>query len=187
MLGETTYSLFECLGVLTGLAYLFLAVYQRRECWIFYIVSAFAYVPVLAHQQLYLYAGMQFFFAASGAYGWHAWGKSPAQELAVHRIPVLLHVRWIAFGLLVSACFAEFLSQFGGFWNAWGDALMSIFSLIATLLTARKILEGWHYWVAVNVLAVTLYAWKEMWPTTLLYFVYLVSSAYGARRWSEKG
>ena len=185
MMPDSAYSMLEYAGVATGLLYLVLAIYQRRECWGFYVISAIAYFPVMAHQDLYLYAGMQFFFAASGIYGWYKWGREAAQPFQVGTIGTAVHFRWIVAGLLLSMGFADYLSLFGGFWNALADALLSTFSLIATLLTARKILAGWHYWIAVNVLAVALYAYKAMWPTTLLYSIYLLSSIYGVRRWQR--
>lgn len=180
------YQALEYLGVGTGLLYLGFAIYQRRICWVFYIVSAFSYIPVMAHEGLYLYSAMQLFFAATGAYGWWSWGKSAGERFSVQNLSVAEHVRYIVGGVALSALFLIYLAQLGSFWNAFADSLMSIFSLIATFLTARKLLDGWRYWVAVNVLAVTTYVLKGMWPTALLYSVYLVSSAYGVWHWGKE-
>lgn len=182
---ENIYRTYEYLGVVSGLIYLAYVIYQRRECWIFYILSAVAYLPVMANQGMYLYAAMQVLFAAGGIYGWWTWGKSSDAAVVVHRGTKKLHVIVVCLGFLAAALLTLFLRQLVPVWNAVADALISVFSLLATILTARKLLESWQYWIAVNIVATAVYAAMSLIPTSFLYAVYLVFSIYGYREWKK--
>jgi nicotinamide mononucleotide transporter len=53
------------------------------------------------------------------------------------------------------------------------------------LLLARKRVENWPVWLAVNGLSVVLFLRAGLWPTALLYAVYAALSAWGWLRWSR--
>jgi nicotinamide mononucleotide transporter len=65
------------------------------------------------------------------------------------------------------------------------DASISILSLIAQSLMAKKILECWMIWISVDAMAVGVYAVKHLYPTTILYTVFLVLAALGYKEWKK--
>jgi len=60
-----------------------------------------------------------------------------------------------------------------------------VLSLIAQWLMARKILESWVFWIAVDALAIGLYAVKGLYPTTALYTVFLALAITGFFQWKR--
>ena len=58
-------------------------------------------------------------------------------------------------------------------------------SLAAQYLIARKVLENWLYWIAVDVLGIGVYAYKSLYVTSGLYMVFLVLATLGWFTWRK--
>ena len=69
-------SLMEVCAVGLAVAYVLLAIYQRRLCWIAAIASAALYIVIFWQVQLYLEAALQVFYIAMAIYGWFAWSRT---------------------------------------------------------------------------------------------------------------
>ena len=65
------------------------------------------------------------------------------------------------------------------------DAAVLTLSLAATYGQARKLLESWWLWIAVDVLSVPLYVRRGLYPTAAVYLVFLVLCVGGLRAWSR--
>jgi len=65
----------------------------------------------------------------------------------------------------------------------WWDAGIAAASVAAQVLQARRRIESWWLWIAVDVVSVPLYAVKGLWFTTALYVVLLVISVAGLIDW----
>ncbi|MGB9108857.1 MAG: nicotinamide mononucleotide transporter family protein, partial [Telluria sp.] len=65
------------------------------------------------------------------------------------------------------------------------DGFLTAGSLLGTLLAARKKVENWHVWIAVDVLYVGLYVYKGLHLTAVLYAVFVVMAALGLRTWAQ--
>ena len=68
-------SFLEVCAVILALAYVILAIFQRRLCWIAAIASASLYILIFWQVRLYLEAALQVFYIAMAVYGWLAWQK----------------------------------------------------------------------------------------------------------------
>lgn len=63
------------------------------------------------------------------------------------------------------------------------DALTTVLSVIAQFLLARRYVQSWLVWIAVDVLAIAIYLSKGLYPTATLYLVFLVLAVIGLRAW----
>ena len=63
------------------------------------------------------------------------------------------------------------------------DALPTVASITGQILLARKRLETWPVWLAVNLFSVGLFAYKALWLTAVLYAVFALLSVWGWRAW----
>ena len=63
------------------------------------------------------------------------------------------------------------------------DAGVAILSVVAQILMSRRLLENWLLWIAVDVLAIGLYAAKGLQLTALLYVIFLALSLWGLLDW----
>ena len=65
------------------------------------------------------------------------------------------------------------------------DAFIATLGIIATWMLARKILFNWIIWIVSDSCAVILYISRDMWPTALLYVIYLGMAFYGYFSWKR--
>ncbi|HYF61502.1 MAG TPA: nicotinamide riboside transporter PnuC, partial [Herpetosiphonaceae bacterium] len=70
---------------------------------------------------------------------------------------------------------------------AYLDALTTIMSFVATILMARKRIECWVYWIAVDVIGIGLYYAKDVKFIALLYVIFLALAIAGLFAWIGKG
>jgi nicotinamide mononucleotide transporter len=63
------------------------------------------------------------------------------------------------------------------------DASVLVLSLVATYAQAEKVVESWWLWIAVDVISVPLYVARALYPTALLYALFLVLCVLGLREW----
>jgi nicotinamide mononucleotide transporter len=66
------------------------------------------------------------------------------------------------------------------------DALTTCGSIVATYLLARKLLESWYVWIAVDVVYVPLYLSRELVLTAVLYAGFLVLCVLGLAEWRRR-
>jgi nicotinamide mononucleotide transporter len=181
----TTY--LELLGVATGFLCVALTVRQNIWCWPIGIVSAVAYAFLFWTQRLYADAYLQVFFIGTSGYGWAWWlrggpnhSRAPVSSLSAQQ-------RWIwgvatLFAVVtVGGLHARFTNADLPYW----DALTSGTSVTAQLLMMRKKAECWPLWIGVDVLSVGIYVYKSLFPTAVLYALFLVLAALGWLEWNQ--
>ena len=64
----------------------------------------------------------------------------------------------------------------------WDASILGL-SIVAQFLLARRRLENWLVWIAVDLLAIGLYWTKDLYPTAALYFVFLILATVGYFNW----
>ena len=171
----------------TGFACVWLA--ARESFWNFpvAIVSCGLYVLVYQQTQLYSDRNLQGFFIALNAYGWYAWryggrGRAP---LAVGRTTPAEWLGSALFAAAYTAGFGYYLRHHTDAAFPYLDSLTTGVSLAAQFLMMRKRLENWLLWLAVDAVYVPMLWAKGLYPTSLLYALYLALAAYGYWQWRK--
>lgn len=177
----------EAIGVVAGLGYVVFAIRESAWCWPSGIVSALAYVVFFQQQRLPGQSALQAMLAGVCVYGWWHWrrGDRTSGRLLVARAPkrVLLATGAaaafgvVAIGLLLRQT-TESVAPFV-------DGGLVAASLAAQWMAARKWLENWLVWIAVNVVSVALFVSQGHGLTTGLYLLYLLMAFVGFRSWSR--
>ena len=174
----------ESCAVALALAYVLLAVYQHRWCWIAAILSALLYIVIFWRVQLYLEAILQCFYIGMAAYGWFAWGKSQANpDRPITTWPWHFHLRSCAAVLTLSLLLGSMMMRWTDAAAPFIDAATTVSALLATWLVAQKILENWLYWIVIDVASVWLYLSRDLSLTAALFAGYVVLAAFGYRTW----
>jgi nicotinamide mononucleotide transporter len=65
------------------------------------------------------------------------------------------------------------------------DSFITSLSIIATWMLARKIYEHWYLWIAVNTVSSLIFMTRGLYPTVILYLVYLAMSFIGLKKWKR--
>jgi nicotinamide mononucleotide transporter len=154
--------------------------------WPLAIASSALYALLFADARLYGEAGLQGFFIVVSVWGWHRWLRGTEAGGGPLRVrPMPGHERWItALATLVAwPALALLLTRGTDSDVPWLDALPTVASVTGQWLLARKRVEAWAVWLAVNVFSVGLFAYKALWLTALLYAVFAVLSVAGWQAW----
>ena len=157
--------------------------------WPLAIASSLMYALLFADAKLYGEAGLQFVFVAVALWGWWQWLRGTGADgapLVVHRLsrrawaPVIgaTLAGWVGLALLLDHATDSPVP--------WFDALPTAASITGQLLLARKCLENWPTWLAVNIVSVALFAHKALWLTAVLYALFAVLSVVGWRVWQRR-
>jgi nicotinamide mononucleotide transporter len=176
----------EWIAVALALAYLVLAVRQHIACWVFAATSSAVFLWIFARAGLDMQAALQVFYIAMAAYGWHSWrgGAAPAQTARpVTSWPALRHLAAIVAIVLISVANGALASREGFAIVPYLDALTAWGSVFATWLVARKVLENWLYWIALDLTAAGLYWSQGLFATALLFVLYSGIAVQGYRSW----
>jgi nicotinamide mononucleotide transporter len=65
------------------------------------------------------------------------------------------------------------------------DSFITSLSIVATWMLARKIYEHWFLWIAVNLASSAIFIARGLYPTVILYLVYLSMSFVGLKEWKR--
>jgi nicotinamide mononucleotide transporter len=184
LLGFSTTPL-ELLSFVLSVMTVLLNIRRNHWAWLFAIISSAAYGIVFFDARLYGDAGLQGVFIAASVWGWYEWLRGAGgKPLVVTRLDRAgwtgSLLGWAAgFGLLWA-----FLHAYTDTDVPHIDGFLTAGSLVGQLLTARKKVESWHTWIAVDVLYVGLYVYKGLHLTAVLYALFVVLAVLGLRAWS---
>ena len=177
----------ELVAVALGLANIVLLV--RRSIWNypFGLAMVTLYAAIFAQAKLYSDAILQVFFFAVQLYGWANWARTRADagEVVVRLMPAGARWLWVGTCLVLTALWGALMHGATDAAYPWWDAAVAVFSIAAQILLARRFVENWVLWIAVDVLAIGLYAARGLGLTAALYGVFLLLSAAGLRQWAR--
>jgi nicotinamide mononucleotide transporter len=169
------------------------ALVARRSIWnyAFAIAGVLIYAWIFFHAKLYSDALLQGFFLVINLYGWRHWSRSVVQvgEVRVERMLPVDRWRWIGGIAVATAGWGWLMHRFTDAALPWLDAGIAMASIAAQILLSRQKIENWVLWIAVDMVAIGVYAVKDLWVTSALYVVLLAVSIWGLRDWrrAERG
>jgi len=177
----------EALGFLFGALCVWAVAKQYSWNWPVGLASNVMFFVLFIGYGLYADAILQVAFFALGIYGWIVWSRRGrligASAVPIRRVGRREAVIGLATATVTTAGIAWLLVAVTDSTVPLPDAFVLAFSLLATWGQARKILEQWWVWIAVDVVSIPLYAVKGLWLTSVLYCGFLALCAYGLRRW----
>lgn len=178
-------SFIEIIATLTSLGYLILLIRQIKWCWPMSIVSALLSIYLFFESKLYAESVLYGYFIIISIYGWWNWSK-PRVSNGISTWKLGYHVITVIVGALLSFGVGHLFITYTDADKPYFDAATSVFSIIASILEARKILSGWIYWIIINGLTAGLYFSKSLNIYGALMVVYFVMSVVGYIAWQRK-
>ncbi|RCH65024.1 nicotinamide riboside transporter PnuC [Streptomyces sp. SDr-06] len=179
----------EILGFATGALCVWLVARQHIANWPVGLANNALFIALFLRSGLYADAGLQVVFIALAAYGWWTWahgGGSGPGALAVRRT-TRTEWRWLlAAGAVGTVALTFLLGAATDSTVPFWDALTTALSLTATYGQCVKLVESWWLWIAADVVYIPLYAYKELYLTSLLYAGFLTLCLIGLRGWRRE-
>jgi nicotinamide mononucleotide transporter len=170
----------EGLAVVLGLAYVVLAARGSRWCWPAGAAGSLLLAGLAWRAHLPMQALLNAWYVVMSAYGWVHWSR--AENAAIRTWPWWKHVCGIGLALGAAVVLAPWLAGVEAAWP-WLDAATTLLSLLATWLVARRVLENWLYWIAIDAVLVFLFGAQGLAFVALQFVVYLVIAVSGFLTW----
>ena len=175
----------EVVAAIFGFLCVVLTIYRSIWCWPTGLVQVFLYIYVFFGAKLYSDMILHIIYVFMQIYGWYHWRSGAAEK----ELPITTMGRWFPISILLGLAVTFFWGLGMERWTdaalPYADAFTTVMSLIAQWLLARKKLESWIFWIAVDVVAVFVYAYRGLQPTTILYAVFLGLAVAGLLQWHK--
>lgn len=173
--------------VAAGLGVANVALLVRRSLWNypFGIAMVVLYAAIFWRTKLYSDALLQVFFLFAQIYGWQQWlaGRADDGAVAVRSLTGRARLGWLAAIVVLTLVWGTAMHWLTDAAVPYWDAGVAMASVAAQILLAKRYVDNWPVWVAVDVAAIALYASKDLWLTAGLYGVFLILALAGWREW----
>ena len=175
----------EPVAVAFGIVSVWLSTRQNILSWPTALVNVALYFVIFGQHKLYADMGLQVVYFALSLYGWYEWkyGGANRSELPVTRATWRHAAVLVPLGVIFGSALAILLSRTTDASLPWVDSGATTTSLIAQWMMTRKLLQNWLIWVAVDVVYVAMFIFKDLYLTAGLYAVFLVLAAMGYVQW----
>lgn len=182
--------LIEAFAVVAGLMYLFLQIKAKSSMWIFGILMSLCYVYLNYRNQLYANMCLHVYYIAMSVYGLLVWvgvikKRDGASSRAIQSFPKKGIIPLVLIWAAVAAFLVWILGHLGETRTPWMDGATSALSVIAMWMLARKYYQEWICWIICNPINVVMFAMAGMWPTAVMYVVYLAMGVVGFFQWRK--
>ena len=129
---------------------------------------------------------LQIFYFGMAIYGWFMWtSDDQTKDVVVIRWPIRYHF----YNILISGALMVFIGYifdtYSNQANPYLDAFTTIFSLMATFMVAKKVLENWIYWIIIDAFSVYLFFSRGLYMIAALFVVYTVIALIGYFHWRK--
>ena len=191
----STELIIEIIGAAIGLIYLYLEYKANVWLWPVGIVMSIFYVVIFFHGKFYADAAVYLYYIGANAYGLFQWTRSRkktlgedevTKELPITHVPAKRILPLAAITFTLWMILYLILRTVTDSPIPLGDAFTTAVSIVATWMLAQKYLEQWMLWIVVNIVSTILYFWKGLYPTGILFIVYVIVAVLGYFRWKKE-
>jgi nicotinamide mononucleotide transporter len=187
-------SYIELLGTLFGLISVYYASRANVLTWPTGIINEVALAALFYQVQLYADMLLQVFFFVVTIFGWYQW-KSNKADVPITRLSVRNRqwyiVSLLAGTILLGTCIRNLPHWLPVYFPhpaayPYVDSFVTVASILATILLAKKQLENWICWIVVDVISVGLYLVKGINFLSIEYVIFLGLASWGLWQWRKK-
>ncbi len=175
----------ELTATIFGVLCVWLIIRQSIWCWPAGLVQVTLFVYIFYEARLYSDMILHIIYIFLQLYGWYHWlyGGHARTSLPITTLSGYARAAWIGLGVLGMMALGATMHTFTNAALPYADAFTTVVSLIAQWLLARKKLENWYFWIAVDVVAIGVYFSRELYFTTGLYTLFLGMAIAGFFAW----
>ena len=178
----------EIIAALLGVANILLVI--RRSIWNYPFALAMValYFLVFWDAKLYSDAVLQIFFFVINVYGWWSWSRARTVDdgVVVRWLSRRAQAWWLGGTIATVLVWGTMMQRFTDAAAPMADATVAGLSVAAQILQSQRRVESWLLWIAVDVVAIGLYASRGLAVTAALYILFLVLAVTGLVQWEKK-
>ena len=186
LFGQETSAL-EIIGFITGVLGVWLTIRRKILCFPIGIINVLIYAYLFQSENVRLYADalLQIIYLILLIYGWMVWNRSKNEKEEIRTVSILLAKKLVIIGVLSTIALGVFLSHYTNASLPYLDAILTIISLIAQWMIAKKMIENWLLWIVENTIYIPLYLYKGLAFTSILYLLFLILAINGWYNWRK--
>ncbi|MGS0740590.1 nicotinamide riboside transporter PnuC [Glaciimonas sp. GG7] len=183
-------SALEIIAVIVSALAVWLTARRNLWCWPIGLVSVLLYARIFLDAKLYSDLLLQLIFAVMQLYGWWSWTRGAQSQSDRHILPQRLSLTgWcigLSIGVVGSILLGYVMARYTDAHIPWLDSALTSFSLVAQFWMARKYIANWWLWIAVNIIYIGVYIYKDLQLTAGLYALFIVLAIVGLRNWRRE-
>jgi nicotinamide mononucleotide transporter len=163
----------------------FLANRNNVNTWWTGTIGTILFAILFYKVKLYADVILQIFFILTNLWGWWAWlfGGDKKRELPISRVRASQLVLFGTIAVILTIGHGFLLYKLTDASFPFVDSIILIFSILAQFLLMKRKLESWYFWILVDMVAVPLFAAKELYLTSAIYFMFLGNAVWGLINW----
>ncbi|MDO5641716.1 MAG: nicotinamide riboside transporter PnuC [Paracoccus sp. (in: a-proteobacteria)] len=159
----------------------------RRSVWNypFGFAMVVLYFFIFRDYRLYSDAALQVYYFLIQIYGVWYWLQGQADDGRIIVVPLARSrlAGYLALTGIIWLVIAALMARHTDAAAPWQDAAVAALSVLAQFLLARRHLESWLIWIAVDLLAIDLFISRGLMPTAALYVIFLGLAITGWFQW----
>ena len=179
------WSIIESTAVFFSVLYVILAIKENVWCWGAAAISVILYIYICYNAQLYPETGLQFFYLLMAIYGYYQWNKNDS-SLKIQQWTITKHLFILLLGALLTFLMGFYFSIYTNAAMPLVDSFTTVFSVFATYMVTKKVIENWLYWIVIDAVSVYLYFSRDLHLTSLLFLVYTIIAIFGYFSWIKR-
>ena len=174
----------ESIAVLFSIVYVILVARENIWCWVAAMVSVSLYIFICFEAKLYAETGLQIFYLIMAVVGYFLWKENPnKQQLDIKELSIYNHVLILFIGIILSLILGYVLTIYTQAKLPLLDSFTTVFSIVATFMVIKKILENWLYFIAIDLISIYLYNSRDLQQTAILFMLYTIIAFIGYYNW----
>ena len=174
----------ESIAVLFSIIYVILVAKESIWCWTAAIISVSLYIFICYEAKLYAETALQFFYLIMAVAGYFFWKESPdKKQLDIKELSIGNHALILFAGIIFTLILGYVLTIYTQAKLPLLDSFTTIFSIIATFMVIKKILENWLYFIAIDLVSIYLYNTRDLQQTAILFVLYAIIACVGYYNW----
>ena len=174
----------ESIAVLFSIIYVILVAKESIWCWAAAIISVSLYIFICYEAKLYAETALQFFYLIMAVAGYFFWKESPdKKQLDIKELSIGNHALILFAGIIFTLILGYVLTIYTQAKLPLLDSFTTIFSIIATFMVIKKILENWLYFIAIDLVSIYLYNSRDLQQTAILFALYAIIACVGYYNW----
>ena len=174
----------ESSAVLMSVLYVFFAAKENIWCWFFGAISAILYTYICFNIKLYAETFLQLFYLIMAVIGYISWKKTEVSK--INQWSVKKHLILISLSIILVFIVGFLLSIRTDAKMPLVDTFTTVFSVVATILVIKKVLENWLYWIVIDLVSIFLYFERDLHLSSILFMIYTIIAIKGYFSWIEK-
>jgi len=179
------WSLIEVLAVIFSIIYVILAAKENIWCWTAAAISVLLYIYICYTAKLFPETALQVFYFIMAMYGYYNWNKYDA-SLRIKEWSAKKHLFIIFLGALLTFLMGFYFTTYTSAKMPIVDSVTTVFSILATYMVTKKVLENWLYWIVIDIVSVYLYFSRDLHLTSVLFVVYTTIAIFGYFVWLKQ-